>query len=145
MNLGFLILTIVFIIVSAVMVLIVLVQRPQGGGLAGAFGGAGGSGTDTVFGGRVGDALTVMTVAAFLAYLGLAIGLNLVPIRTVPTAQQPTPTLTSPEQVPVFPADGPPPIIQETLPPPVIFPPADEPVEPDSPDADFDVTPGDGE
>jgi preprotein translocase subunit SecG len=76
MTTGFMILTVLFIIVSAVMILIVLVQRPQGGGLAGAFGGAGGGSTDTVFGGRVGDALTVMTVVAFAAYLLLAIGLN---------------------------------------------------------------------
>ena len=76
MTTGFMILTVLFIIVSAVMILIVLVQRPQGGGLAGAFGGASGGGTDTVFGGRVGDALTVMTVIAFTAYILLAIGLN---------------------------------------------------------------------
>lgn len=94
MSIGFLILTIVFIIVSTVMILIILVQRPQGGGLAGAFGGAGGGGTDTVFGGRVGDALTVMTVIAFLAYLGLAIGLNLVPIRSVAVAPTPAPVVT---------------------------------------------------
>jgi len=60
------------------MILIILVQRPQGGGLAAAFGGAGGGGTDTVFGGRVGDALTVMTVVAFILFLGTAVALNLV-------------------------------------------------------------------
>ena len=58
MNNWFLVLTVLFILVSAVMVLIILVQRPQGGGLAGAFGGAGGGGTDTVFGGRVADSLS---------------------------------------------------------------------------------------
>ncbi len=72
----FLILTIVFIIASVAMILIILVQRPQGGGLAGAFGGAGGGGTEGVFGGRVGDALTVMTVVGFCIYLLLAILLN---------------------------------------------------------------------
>ena len=55
-----------FIVVSAALVLIILVQRPQGGGLAGAFGGAGGGGADTAFGGRTGDALTVATVAGFV-------------------------------------------------------------------------------
>jgi preprotein translocase subunit SecG len=78
MNSTFLILTIVLIIVAVAMILIILVQRPQGGGLASAFGGAGGGGTDTVFGGRVGDALTVMTVVAFTLFLGLAVALNLV-------------------------------------------------------------------
>ncbi len=77
MGTAFWIVTGLFMIVSLGMVLIILVQRPQGGGLAGAFGGAGGSSTDTVFGGRVGDALTVATVVAFALYLGLAIALNL--------------------------------------------------------------------
>ncbi|MHC5002100.1 MAG: preprotein translocase subunit SecG [Planctomycetota bacterium] len=96
MTAWFSVLTILFIIVSAAMVLIILVQRPQGGGLAGAFGGAGGAGTDTVFGGRVGDALTVMTVVAFVLYLGLAVGLNLMdPSPTavvVPTSPEATAT-----------------------------------------------------
>lgn len=123
MSLGFLILTIVFIIVSGAMILIILVQRPQGGGLAGAFGGAGGAGSDTVFGGRVGDALTAMTVAAFVAYLALAIGLNLLEVRTLPQAADPaTPAISSTEpltDVPIdsgsnasptiIPLDGPPP------------------------------------
>ncbi|MCH8823706.1 MAG: preprotein translocase subunit SecG [Planctomycetes bacterium] len=77
MNTAFLIVTIAFMLVSLAMVLIILVQRPSGGGLAGAFGGAGGSGSDTVFGGRVGDALTWATVIAFVLYLGFAIALNL--------------------------------------------------------------------
>jgi preprotein translocase subunit SecG len=70
--------TILFIISSVALVLIILVQRPQGGGLAGAFGGAGGGGTDTAFGGRTGDVLTVATVGAFVVYLLLGVGLNIV-------------------------------------------------------------------
>ena len=77
MNTAFWIVTILFMIVSLGMVLIILVQRPSGGGLAGAFGGAGGSGSEPVFGGRVGDALTWATVGAFVLYLGFAIALNL--------------------------------------------------------------------
>src|SRR5688500_14819918 len=69
-------LTAVFIIVSVVLVLVILVQRPQGGGLAGAFGGAGG-GSETVFGGRVGDVLTWTTSIIFVLFLFIAIGLNL--------------------------------------------------------------------
>jgi len=76
----FLLLTLLFTIVSTAMVLIILVQRPQGGGLASAFGGAGGGGTDTVFGGRVGDALTWATVVAFVVYLTIATVLNLMPV-----------------------------------------------------------------
>ncbi len=81
MNNTFLILTVLLIVISVAMILIILVQRPQGGGLASAFGGAGGGGTDTVFGGRVGDALTYMTVIAFVLFLGLAVSLNLVDSR----------------------------------------------------------------
>lgn len=89
MNNTFLILTIALIVISVSMILIILVQRPQGGGLAAAFGGAGGGGSDTVFGGRVGDALTVMTVVAFVLFLGLAVALNLVESNTVGTEAQP--------------------------------------------------------
>ena len=64
MSVWFWIVTFLFMFVSLGMVLIILVQRPHGGGLAGAFGGTGGSGTDTVFGGRVGDAV-VVTEAGF--------------------------------------------------------------------------------
>ena len=71
-------LTLLFIVVSVALVLIVLVQRPQGGGLAGAFGGAGGGGTDTAFGGRTGDVLTIATVSAFLVYLLLGVALNII-------------------------------------------------------------------
>ena len=72
------VLTLLFIVASVALVLIILVQRPQGGGLAGAFGGAGGGGTDTAFGGRTGDVLTVATIAAFVVYLLLGVGLNIV-------------------------------------------------------------------
>ena len=81
------------------MILIILVQRPQGGGLASAFGGAGGGGTDTVFGGRVGDALTIMTVVAFILFLGLAVALNLVDSSalTANTSALDTTTLVTPD------------------------------------------------
>ena len=81
MSFWFAILTVLFIGVSVAMVLIILVQRPQGGGLAGAFGGASGGGTDSAFGGRTGDALTAATVGAFVVYLVLALGLNILDHR----------------------------------------------------------------
>ncbi|MCP4939698.1 MAG: preprotein translocase subunit SecG, partial [Phycisphaeraceae bacterium] len=85
------VLTMLFIVVSAALVLIILVQRPQGGGLAGAFGGAGGSGADTAFGGRTGDALTVATVAGFVIYIVLAVALNIMDNPAVATTTEPTP------------------------------------------------------
>jgi protein translocase SecG subunit len=94
MNSVFVIALLGFIIVSTVMILIILVQRPSGGGLAGAFGGAGATSSESVFGGRVGDVLTNVTIGAFVAYLGLAITLTLVKAGPEPIAA--TPTITAP-------------------------------------------------
>lgn len=68
-------LTLGFLIVCVVMILIVLIQRPQGGGLGGAFGSAAGSG-QTAFGAKTGDALTIATIGIFVIFLLSAIGLN---------------------------------------------------------------------
>ncbi len=67
-----------FLVVCVVLILTVLIQRPQGGGLSGAFGaGGGGSGSgQTAFGARTGDALTMATIAMFIIYLGVAVALN---------------------------------------------------------------------
>ena len=105
MTTWFWIATILFAFVALVLVLIILVQRPQGGGLAGAFGGAGGSSTETVFGGRVGDALTYATVAAFVVYIGMAIGLSLLdeaayaPAATTTPAGEVAPTPDPPTDI----------------------------------------------
>jgi len=76
MGFWFNLLTFLFAASSVILVLIILVQRPQGGGLAQAFGGAGGGATDTAFGGRTGDVLTYLTLGAFSVYLVIAITLN---------------------------------------------------------------------
>jgi len=78
LSITFILLTLLFVAVSVAMILIILVQRPQGGGLAGAFGGAGGGGTDTAFGGRTGDALTWATVGAFSAFIILGAVINII-------------------------------------------------------------------
>lgn len=49
----------VLILVSLVLILIILIQRGKGGGLAGAFGGSGGS---SPFGSRAGDTFTKITL-----------------------------------------------------------------------------------
>ncbi len=85
MSVWFSILTLLFIVSSIVLVLVILVQRPQGGGLAQAFGGASGGGTDTAFGGRTGDVLTYLTMGAFAFYLVVAIGLNVADDQTLST------------------------------------------------------------
>lgn len=68
------VLTITFVAICVILVLIVLIQKPKGGGLAGAFGGGGGGGQG-VFGAKVGDALTWITVTIVVGFFGLAIAL----------------------------------------------------------------------
>ncbi len=71
-----------FLVVSIVMILLVLIQRPQGGGLSGAFGaggsggGGGGGAGQTAFGTKTGDVLTWATIGIFLCFLTFAIVLN---------------------------------------------------------------------
>ncbi len=68
-------LSIAFVFVCFLLILLILIQRPKGGGLAGAFGGAGGS-DQAMFGAKAGDALTWITVALFVGFLLLAMGLT---------------------------------------------------------------------
>ncbi|MFT5422991.1 MAG: preprotein translocase subunit SecG [Phycisphaerales bacterium] len=67
-----------FLIVCVILMLVVLIQRPQGGGLSGAFGAGGSSGGagQTAFGTKTGDALTFATIGMFILYLLFAVGLN---------------------------------------------------------------------
>ena len=64
-----------FIIISLVLILLVLIQKGRGGGLASAFGGMGGN---TAFGSKTGDVLTWATSVIFGVFLLLAIALNLI-------------------------------------------------------------------
>lgn len=75
----------ILIFLSLVLMLIVLIQKGKGGGLAGAFGGAGGS---SAFGSRAGDAFTKLTlwVAAFWVVL---IMWNVKSMQTRPAAAPP--------------------------------------------------------
>jgi protein translocase SecG subunit len=50
---------ILLLVVSVFLILVILIQRGKGGGLAGAFGGVGGS---SAFGSRAGDAFTRFTI-----------------------------------------------------------------------------------
>lgn len=79
--------TTVFLLVCIMLILTILIQKPQGGGLAGAFGSSAGSG-QTAFGAKTGDALTVFTIAVFVLYIGGAILLNYLqrPAKIDPTA-----------------------------------------------------------
>jgi preprotein translocase subunit SecG len=63
-----------FVAVCFLLIMIVLIQKGRGGGLAGAFGGAGGN---TAFGAKTGDVLTWVTSILFGVFVLLAIILNL--------------------------------------------------------------------
>ena len=84
---------IVLILSSLFLILLVLIQRGKGGGLSGAFGGAGGS---SAFGSRAGDTFTRITIyAAAFWVLFIMITIKM----TQPEAKQAepkTPTPTAP-------------------------------------------------
>ncbi len=87
----------VFLAVCVAMILIVLIQRPQGGGLSGAFGAGGGGGTgagQTAFGTKTGDVLTYATIGVFLLFLILAVVLNFATRPSEPKDN--TPTIVAP-------------------------------------------------
>ncbi len=63
-------LAVIFIIVCALMVVLVLLQKGRGGGLASAFGGAGGQ---SAFGSKTGDTFTKITIGFAVIFLVLAV------------------------------------------------------------------------
>jgi preprotein translocase subunit SecG len=79
--------------VSLFLILVVLIQRGKGGGLAGAFGGAGGS---SAFGTRAGDAFTRFTlIVAAIWLLLIMILVKVAPLRNPPA--EPQPEISNPE------------------------------------------------
>lgn len=76
------------IIVGLLMILTILIQRGKGGGLIGAFGGAGGS---SPFGSKAGDTFTTVTLVMALVWVALIIG-------QVRVAKYDTQRNTNPEQ-----------------------------------------------
>lgn len=96
-------LVILFMGVCVLMILTVLIQKPQGGGLAGAFGSGAGSG-QTAFGAKTGDALTIATIVMFCVFVLGAVGLNYLtrpPSTAVTPANLPTGGMGTEEQPPV--------------------------------------------
>jgi preprotein translocase subunit SecG len=99
LNFFFWLFIVLFIFVCVLLILLVLIQKGRGGGLSGAFGGAGGN---TAFGSKTGDVLTWVTSCMFGVFLLLAIAVNLVANRrqelltpssttiTIPTTPPPT-------------------------------------------------------
>jgi len=60
------VLNVLILLVGLFMILLILIQRGKGGGLAGAFGGVGGS---SAFGSRAGDTFTRITLGVAFAWV----------------------------------------------------------------------------
>jgi preprotein translocase subunit SecG len=87
------ILNVLILITGLFMILLVLIQKGKGGGLAGAFGGAGGS---SAFGSRAGDTFTRITIyAAAFWVLFIMITIRMTQPEA-PKNAPPTPTPTQP-------------------------------------------------
>ncbi len=121
-NIAIGLLVVLFLFISVVMILIVLIQKPQGGGLSGAFGSSSDGAGQTAFGAKTGDVLTTATIVIFLVFLTTAVVLNFavrpneisnattvassddtVPSETAPGDQQ-IPPVTPPAQTTQTPA-----------------------------------------
>jgi preprotein translocase subunit SecG len=134
-----------FLFVCLLMILVVLIQRPAGGGLSGAFGSGAGSG-QTAFGAKTGDALTIATVAVFFLYLLFAVGLNFAarpgdgPAAGPPPAAAPAPGGAAPTIPQPAPIGG----DMEDRPPATAVPPAPTglPLEPEAPTPALPPEPG---
>jgi len=84
------ILNVLILLVGLFLILIILIQRGKGGGLAGAFGGAGGS---SAFGSRAGDTFTRITITVAAVWVLLI--MLMVKIVQPPITDS-TPTFTTP-------------------------------------------------
>src|ERR1700749_3469239 len=73
-NAAFYITMFLFMFVCVFMILLILIQKGRGGGLARAFGGAGGN---PAFGSKTGDVLPWATSVVFGIFIILAVALNL--------------------------------------------------------------------
>lgn len=97
-NVFFYICVSLFVFVCLVMIGLVLLQKGRGGGLASAFGGAGGN---TAFGSKTGDVLTWATAIVFGVFIVLAVALNLLGdaknARATAAATQPAVQISEPE------------------------------------------------
>jgi preprotein translocase subunit SecG len=91
-------LNVLIILACAFLILLVLIQRGKGGGLAGAFGGAGGS---SAFGSRAGDQFTFITlVTAGITVLLIMLMIKMVPqsgTKAAPPPDTPAPAAPGPE------------------------------------------------
>jgi preprotein translocase subunit SecG len=79
----------IVLFVSLFLILLVLIQRGKGGGLAGAFGGVGGS---SAFGSRAGDMFTRITIVVATVWL-LLIMIQVKVVQATERPEEPPPIL----------------------------------------------------
>jgi preprotein translocase subunit SecG len=80
-----------FVLVCALLILVILLQKGRGGGLSGAFGGVGGH---SAFGAKTGDVFTWITVGLTALFIFMAVLGNW---TFVPRAATPTPVVSAPQ------------------------------------------------
>jgi preprotein translocase subunit SecG len=136
------IITVLFVAICLLLIVVILLQKGRGGGLAGAFGGAGGH---SAFGTKTGDVFTWVTVALAAMFVIVAIIGNFTMVPDGPPEVR-VPAFTEPgampdgapfapvpdepaEQVPVEPADEQPAEPADDVSEPVEEPAADPPLE----------------
>ena len=89
------------VLLSLFLICLVLIQRGKGGGLAGAFGGVGGS---SAFGTKAGDVFTRVTIIVAAVWFSLTLVLNIVSNRRSTSAWGDEPSRTVTKQLPTAPA-----------------------------------------
>ena len=88
------------VLLSLFLICLVLIQRGKGGGLAGAFGGVGGS---SAFGTKAGDVFTRVTIIVAAVWFSLTLVLNVVSNRRSTSAWGDEPSRTVTKQLPTTP------------------------------------------
>lgn len=130
----------IFVVLCLLLSLIILIQKPRGGGLSGAFGGAGGG--SQMFGGKAGDVLTWITVSFFVLFLLAGMGLVVTTRSEAREGQQPRPAAAPAAELKDEPIVLPP---LETDSPAVTAPPRPADKEASPPPAAPEPQPGAGE
>ena len=101
------VLAVIFIVVCLALVVLVLLQKGRGGGLAAAFGGAGGQ---SAFGSKTGDVFTWATIVVVAVFLLLAMTLTMNYKPVNPDEAMAAPASSTPpgaEPLPAAPAEEP--------------------------------------
>ena len=80
------IITFLFVAICVLLMIVILLQKGRGGGLAGAFGGAGGH---SAFGAKTGDVFTWVTVALTAMFVLVAVIGNFTFVPDNPAEEQP--------------------------------------------------------